>query len=101
MIAVGIRDLKNRLSEYLRTVRRGEVVLVTERGKVIAQVAPPPTYLGLHDESEQAALLRLARSGTVRIADGEIPSATAEPLPLLAEPVDLARALDEMRRDRS
>ena len=29
MISVGIRELKNRLSEYLRMVRQGEVILVT------------------------------------------------------------------------
>jgi len=33
--------LKNRLSEYLRRVRQGETVLVTDRGKVVAQVGPP------------------------------------------------------------
>lgn len=41
MLAVGVRELKNRLSEYLRRVRQGETVLVTDRGNVIAQLAPP------------------------------------------------------------
>ena len=41
MIAVGIREIKNRLSEYLRRVREGEVVLVTDRGKVVAQLTKP------------------------------------------------------------
>lgn len=39
--AVGIRELKNRLSEYLRLVRDGEVVLVTDRGSVVAELRPP------------------------------------------------------------
>lgn len=30
MKSVGVRELKNRLSEYLREVRSGEVVLVTD-----------------------------------------------------------------------
>ena len=41
MRAVGVRELKNRLSEYLRLVRLGERVLVTDRGEVIAELGPP------------------------------------------------------------
>ncbi len=41
MLAVGIRDLKNNLSRYLRRVRLGERVLVTDRGRVIAELRPP------------------------------------------------------------
>ncbi len=41
MRAVGVRELKNRLSEYLRLVKGGEHVLVTERGVVIAELIPP------------------------------------------------------------
>ena len=41
MKAVGIRELKNRLSEHLREVRRGETILVTDRGEVVAELAPP------------------------------------------------------------
>jgi prevent-host-death family protein len=39
--AVGIRELKNKLSEYLRLVRAGERILVTDRGEVVAELAPP------------------------------------------------------------
>ncbi|HLK71110.1 MAG TPA: type II toxin-antitoxin system prevent-host-death family antitoxin [Steroidobacteraceae bacterium] len=41
MKAVGVRELKNSLSEYLRQVRAGESVLVTDRGQVVAELAPP------------------------------------------------------------
>lgn len=41
MRAVGIRELKDRLSEYLRRVRAGEEILVTDRGQVIAVLRPP------------------------------------------------------------
>ncbi|MDO9129079.1 MAG: type II toxin-antitoxin system prevent-host-death family antitoxin [Anaerolineales bacterium] len=41
---VGTRELKSRLSEYLRRVKAGQTVVVTERGKVIGQIVPvPPT----------------------------------------------------------
>ena len=43
MAAVGIRELKNRLSQYLKRVRAGERVIVTERGKPVAILSPPPT----------------------------------------------------------
>lgn len=41
MKTVGIRELKNRLSEYLREVGRGESVLVTDRGEVVAELTAP------------------------------------------------------------
>jgi prevent-host-death family protein len=46
MKAVGVRELKARLSAYLRDVQAGEVVLVTDRGRVIAELrgAPDTTW---------------------------------------------------------
>jgi antitoxin (DNA-binding transcriptional repressor) of toxin-antitoxin stability system len=41
VVTVGVKELKNRLSEYLRDVRRGAHVLVTDRQVVIAELAPP------------------------------------------------------------
>jgi prevent-host-death family protein len=41
MRTVGIRELKNSLSEYLRRVRSGESVLVTDRGEIVAELTPP------------------------------------------------------------
>lgn len=41
MQTVGVRELKNRLSEYLRRVRLGERILVTDRGEVVAEFLPP------------------------------------------------------------
>jgi antitoxin (DNA-binding transcriptional repressor) of toxin-antitoxin stability system len=43
MQAVAIKELKNRLSAYLREVARGEVVLVTDRGRVVAELRRPVT----------------------------------------------------------
>jgi prevent-host-death family protein len=40
MERVGARELKDRLSHYLRTVRRGETVVVTVRGKPVARLVP-------------------------------------------------------------
>ena len=37
---VGTRDLKNKLSEYLRRVKTGETIIVTEHGKTIGHIIP-------------------------------------------------------------
>ncbi len=41
METIGIRELKNRLSKYVRKVEAGEVVIVTDRGTVVAELVPP------------------------------------------------------------
>ena len=61
MKTVGVRELKNHLSEYLRRVRGGESVLVTDRGEVVAEFSPPTR--GAADTSLPAGLLALARRG--------------------------------------
>ena len=38
MIRVGVRELKDRLSRYLRLVREGETIIVTDRNEVIAEI---------------------------------------------------------------
>ena len=72
MKTVGVRELKNRLSEYLREVRRGESVLVTDRGEVVAELSAPGH--GHTDAAIPAGLLALAKRGLVTLGapgDGE------------------------------
>ena len=40
MSAVGVRELKNRLTHYLQLTKKGEEVIVTERGVPIALLQP-------------------------------------------------------------
>jgi antitoxin (DNA-binding transcriptional repressor) of toxin-antitoxin stability system len=40
MKTVGLRELKNRLSEYIRQVRSGQAVVITDRGRVVAELRP-------------------------------------------------------------
>ncbi len=40
MKAVGVKQLKARLSEYLRMVRAGEIILVTDRDEIVAELRP-------------------------------------------------------------
>jgi antitoxin (DNA-binding transcriptional repressor) of toxin-antitoxin stability system len=68
--SVGVRELKNRLSEFLRDVRAGERVLVTDRGEVVAELSPPGQ--GGREPDVPAALLGLARRGLATLgAPGE------------------------------
>lgn len=99
----GIRELKNQLSRYVRLVQEGETVLVTDRGVVVAQLAPPPTWVGQPEGAAHEALERLARSGRVRLGVGAVPSGRpdAPSLPSPSAPVDAAAALAAVRRDRS
>jgi prevent-host-death family protein len=62
---VGVRDLKNKLSEYLRRVRLGESVLVTDRGEVVAELQPPGQMQG--DPSVPAGLQSLAKRGVLTL----------------------------------
>ena len=41
MTTVGVREFKDKLSQYLRRVASGERVIVTDRGRPLAVVAPP------------------------------------------------------------
>ncbi len=75
MRAVGIRELKNKLSEYLRLVRAGESVLVTDRGEVIARLGPPDATSVRTDLPPEA--LDLARRGMASLPrqprEGRVP----------------------------
>jgi len=41
MRSVGLKILKNKLSEYVRLASSGETILVTDRGLVVAELVPP------------------------------------------------------------
>lgn len=56
-----MRELKNRLAEYVREVRAGEVVLVTDRGEVVAEIRQPSS--SRVEETLPPSLAALARRG--------------------------------------
>ena len=41
MRSVGLKILKNKLSEYVRLASGGETVLITDRDRVVAEIVPP------------------------------------------------------------
>lgn len=94
MRAVGIRELKDRLSEYVRIAAGGEVVLVTDRDRVVAELVAP----GASRAKADLLWADLIAEGTLRpplVADGEPP-------PYLggASSAELARELEEDRGER-
>jgi antitoxin (DNA-binding transcriptional repressor) of toxin-antitoxin stability system len=95
MKAVGVRELKNRLSEYLRLVRSGEEILVTDRGEVIAELRQPSPRVTL----PYPALMDAIRQGRARIGAGNHPGLYPKTSPLLP-PGSATRLLDEERGTR-
>lgn len=63
--AVAVKELKNRLSSYLREVSAGEIVLVTDRGRVVAELRQPTTAVPLSGHDQMLERLRL--EGVVQI----------------------------------
>lgn len=63
MRAVGLKVLKNRLSEYVRLVAGGETVLVTDRDRVVAELVPPRE--GRSARIDDALLADAVRKGWV------------------------------------
>ena len=57
MLTAGIKDLKNKLSYYLREVKKGEKILITDRDQVIATIFP------VERGEEDSKLLSLVKEG--------------------------------------
>lgn len=60
---IGVRELKNRLSECIRMVREGGEVYVTHRGEVVAELRPPSSAGA---DGSRAELRRLSTAVFVR-----------------------------------
>jgi antitoxin (DNA-binding transcriptional repressor) of toxin-antitoxin stability system len=66
MKAVGIKELKAHLSEYVREARGGNTILVTERGTVVAELrATSPRRLVAADAELQDTLEALDAAGEI------------------------------------
>ena len=65
MSTVGVKQLKDRLTQYLRYTKQGEEVIVTERGTPIALIQPIKS--ADKAASLEARLARLAARGAVTL----------------------------------
>ncbi len=94
MTTVGIRELKNRLSHYVREVRGGETVLVTDRGEVVAELRPPAAEG--ESPSPSSGLAELARRGILKPGEPKRPGLYPRLQPLLSG-TTAAELLDQER----
>jgi antitoxin (DNA-binding transcriptional repressor) of toxin-antitoxin stability system len=95
MRAVGIKVLKNRLSEYVKIAASGEAVLVTDRDRVVAELGPPSP--GRSALVSDAQLAEAVRKGWLAAPVARRGLPPRRPVMRLAE---LLAGLDEDRADR-
>ena len=96
MHAVGLKVLKNRLSEYVRLAARGETVLVTDRDRVVAEIVPPRE--GRAPLAADARLAEAVRKGW--ITPPALGGTGAPPRAPIARLRELLKELDDDRDDR-
>jgi len=65
LATVGVRELRDHLSDYLRRVRRGEALVITDRGKPIGELSPAEGRKTIE------VALRLVRQGLGRWSGGK------------------------------
>jgi prevent-host-death family protein len=83
MVRVGSRELKNRLGRYLRAVRQGKTLIITDRGKAVAKLSPPD------DQPDSAPTLDEVLDGLVGhglLHRGKKPFGKFKPLPSRGRP---------------
>jgi prevent-host-death family protein len=89
VISVGVRELRQRASELLRLVERGEIIEITDRGRPLARLTPLPAGTPLQ---RMYAADRI-EAATVDIAD------LPEPLTLPEGVEEPTAVLARLRRD--
>lgn len=96
MRAVGLKVLKNKLSEYVRLAAGGETVLVTDRDRVVAELVPPRA--GRSPLLADAQLAEAVREGW--LTPPTIGGSDAPPRAPVAKLRLLLKELDRDREDR-
>lgn len=90
--AVGVRELRQNLSVYLRRVAEGEAFEVTERGHAVAILAPLPRHGDTFDQ--------LVAAGLARSATGDLLDLGPPPPARRRTRTSISTALREQRADR-
>lgn len=94
MRSVGVKVLKNKLSEYIRLAASGETVLVTDRDRVVAELVPPRA--GRSETVADAFLAEGVRKGWLTAPVVRMPSP-----PPRQPATPLAALLEELAADRN
>jgi prevent-host-death family protein len=85
---VGVAELRQNLSVYLRRVSRGERLVVTDRNRPVAELGPAPSHADLDRLIAEGSVSRPLRRGL------------PEPIEVTGDVEALSRALEEVRGDR-
>ena len=88
MTSVGVRELRQRASELLRLVERGESIEITDRGRPVAMLGPLP----------EDPLGRLRASGDLQGSQADL-SDLPQPLPPRPGSEAPSSVLARLRRD--
>jgi len=91
MKRIGIRELRQNASEYVRRAEAGETIEVTDRGRPVARLAPLP--------AAESILDRLIAEGKMTPATADIAS-LGPPLPPTPGARPLSEIVDELREDK-
>lgn len=92
---MGIKELKNHLSAYLREVKLGTRIFLTDRNEVVAELRKPD-FGSLHP-APSSLLEQWVREGKVIPASGEKPH--LPPSPVRLPDGTAQKLLDEVRGD--
>jgi prevent-host-death family protein len=90
MTRIGVRELRQHASRYLERVKAGEVVEVTERGKLVALLISPTPAVAVRDQLVASGRLQPAKGGF------HLP----ERRPVAPEGTTGSDALEELRQER-
>jgi prevent-host-death family protein len=96
MRTVGLKTLKNKLSEYVRLAAAGEPITITDRDRVVAQIIPPSP--ALKSAMADPFLARGIREGW--LTPPTHPASGPPPRHPLVPFDELMRELDHDREDR-
>jgi prevent-host-death family protein len=89
MTTVGVRELRQRASELLRLVERGETIEVTDRGRPVAVLAPIP---------QRGSLGQLRVTGQIEPASADLED-LPDPLAIPSGGPTVSDVLAALRRD--
>lgn len=92
MKTVGLKTLKNKLSEYVRLAEKGETVVITDRGRAVAEIGPRKPEPGLTPFQEKGV-----REGWLTPAKKPFaPLPPGKPVPGLT----FEKLMEDLARDR-
>src|SRR5262249_10994951 len=100
MKSVGVDNLKSQLNDYLRMVKEGETILVTEEDSVIAELRPTSPQNGKNNSLE-GILRALATRGEVTVRAKEPVKWPTRPLTRISGLSSSQDMLDDIRGDRT